>query len=623
MKRTFISLLTATVLLSGCSAGEHQSNNSSHDTKGVSTSSVKIKNYKQASSSLKIDNTKWKYDSKNNVYYQLNVRYVSNPQAKNVEKLGIYVPAAYFTGKKNSNGTYTVTINNGKKVNGYSAKTAPIVYPVNTPGYAEQSAPTSYNYSNISKYMKAGFIYVEAGLRGRSMSMGNDSSSSSTKSYETGSPWGVTDLKAAIRYYRFNDSNLPGNSSKIYTFGHSGGGAQSSIAGASGDSKLYYKYLEKIGAAMTDKNGKYISDKIDGAMAWCPITSLDQADAAYEWQMGQYGNEGNRKTNSFQKQLSTDLASSYASYLNQLKLKDGNTTLSLSKSKHGQYTEGTYAKYLKKEIEDSATEFLNNTTFPYKQSSSEQAGMTSGKQSGNKPSGSKPSGKKPSGNSGSAPKMGNQSSNKTYKTMDDYLKALNKKGTWITYDKKTKRAHITSLKDFAKYYKQPSKSVSAFDDLKRSQVENEVFGTSGNNSKLHFNQTLAKLLQDNKSKYSKLSGWNSKYVSAYHNDLTKTDKLGTNMSTRMNMYNPMYYLSNYYGGYGKSNVAKHWRIRTGIQQGDTALNTETNLSLALKQLVGANNVDFKTVWDQGHTMAETSGDGNSNFIKWVESINKK
>ena len=64
---------------------------------------------------------------------------------------------------------------------------------------------------------------------------------------------GVTDLKAAIRYYRFNDSSLPGNSSKIYTFGHSGGGAQSAIAGASGDSKLYYKYLEQIGAAMTDK----------------------------------------------------------------------------------------------------------------------------------------------------------------------------------------------------------------------------------------------------------------------------------------------------------------------------------------------------------------------------------
>lgn len=150
-----------------------------------------------------------------------------------------------------------------------------------------------------------------------------------------------------------------------------------------------------------------------------------------------------------------------------------------------------------------------------------------------------------------------------------------------------------------------------------------MFGTSGSDSKLHFDQSLAKLLTENKSNYSKLNGWNSNYVSSYKNDLTKTDKLGTSMSTRMNMYNPMYYLSDYYSGYGKSNVANHWRIRTGIQQGDTALNTETNLSLALKERVGSKNVDFKTVWDQGHTMAETSGNSDSNFIKWVESINKK
>ena len=65
------------------------------------------------------------------------------------------------------------------------------------------------------------------------------------------------------------------------------------------------------------------------------------------------------------------------------------------------------------------------------------------------------------------------------------------------------------------------------------------------------------------------------------------------MSTRMNMYNPMYYLSDYYSGYGKSNVANHWRIRTGIQQGDTALNTETNLSLALKERVGSKTLTSK------------------------------
>ena len=93
--------------------------------------------------------------------------------------------------------------------------------------------------------MKSGFIYVQAGLRGRSMSMGDQQSSKQKVDYEIGAPWGVTDLKAAVRYYRFNSNALPGNSTKVYTFCHSGGGAQSSIMGASGDSKLYYKYLKK------------------------------------------------------------------------------------------------------------------------------------------------------------------------------------------------------------------------------------------------------------------------------------------------------------------------------------------------------------------------------------------
>ena len=103
------------------------------------------------------------------------------------------------------------------------------------------------------------------------------------------------------------------------------------------------------------------------------------------------------------------------------------------------------------------------------------------------------------------PQMRKQSSNKTYKTMDAYLKDLNKKAHGSRMIRK-QNAHITSLKDFAKYYKQPSKSVSAFDDLKRSQAENEVFGTSGSDSKLHFDQSLAKLLTENKSNYSKLNG---------------------------------------------------------------------------------------------------------------------
>lgn len=64
-------------------------------------------------------------------------------------------------------------------------------------------------------------------------------------------------------------------------------------------------------------------------------------------------------------------------------------------------------------------------------------------------------------------------------------------------------------------------------------------------------------------------------------------------------------------------MAQHWRIRTGIEQGDTALTVETNLALALKVDANVKDVDFETVWGQSHTEAERTGDPATNFIAWV------
>ena len=47
-----------------------------------------------------------------------------------------------------------------------------------------------------------------------------------------------------------------------------------------------------------------------------------------------------------------------------------------------------------------------------------------------------------------------------------------------------------------------------------------------------------------------------------------------------------------------------------------ALTVEVNLALALQQ-AGAGDVDFATIWGQGHTMAELTGTGEENFIAWV------
>ena len=104
-------------------------------------------------------------------------------------------------------------------------------------------------------------------------------------------------------------------------------------------------------------------------------------------------------------------------------------------------------------------------------------------------------------------------------------------------------------------------------------------------------------------------------------DLEKKDALGNTVDYRLNMYNPMYYLSDYYDGYKTANVAKYWRIRSGINQGDTAFSTEVNLALALKNYEDT-NVDFETVWGQGHVQAERTGDSSANFIAWVNACLK-
>ncbi|WP_048000607.1 subtype A tannase [Lactiplantibacillus herbarum] len=607
-------LLATTALMTACSQS------SKTTTKHQSTAAKVAKATKQTvtkddvtnAKKLLINPKKWRYNATNKVYYQVGIKYGTKTTSKTYESMGIFIPAKYVTAKADGNQTYRIKFNQKAKVKGYTSKTAPIVMPVNTPGYAAQTAPTGYD-SSSAKYTKAGFIYVAAGCRGLNQT---DKSNGS-------SPWGVTDLKSAVRTLRLNKTRIAGDTNRIFTFGHSGGGAQSALMGATGDSKKYTKYLKKIGAPMATTAGKSTSDAIDGAMAWCPITSLDTANEAYEWNMGQYSNSGTRKSGTWTNALSNDMATQYAQYINKLGLKDSNgKTLSLSKSSTGIYTSGSYATYLKKEVEQSLNNFLKDTTFPYKATSTEgpsgaatQTGSTTGKMpTGSKPSGTAKGGAMPSGSSA----MGSQTttSGKTYKTAQAYINSLNKNGKWITYNSKKNTATISSMKAFVKHCKKASKDVGAFDGLTRQQTENKLFATSGSSAN-HFDSTISKLLKQNGSKYAKLKNYKSSYAQAYQNDLKKTDAQGSSVQSRLDLYNPLYYLTSYYNGVNTSKVAKYWRIRTGINQSDTALTVETNLALALKQNKQVKNVDFATVWGQGHTEAERTGNNETNFIKWV------
>jgi hypothetical protein len=282
----------------------------------------------ESSYTLEFDSKNWSYDSTNKVYYQIGVVYCTNPVDVDYQSLGIYVPEEYLV-CSNVNEKYDCKVNSSGKKGLYSASNAPLVFPVETPGYAPMKAPTSYNYKTVSNFISQGIIYIYAGCRGRY---------SGGEAYSAGAPWGVTDLKSAIRFLRYNSKLLPGDLNKMYSFGMSGGGAQSCLMGVTGNSELFTKYLEDNGAALKDADGNEIKDNIKGSQCWCPITNLDTADAAYEWNMGQYYSENSREEGTFTKKLSSDLANKYYEYVNKLKLKDpkGNL-LTLSELNKGSY----------------------------------------------------------------------------------------------------------------------------------------------------------------------------------------------------------------------------------------------------------------------------------------------
>ncbi len=265
----------------------------------------------------------WEYNSSADVYYIVGIIYCTSPAEQSYEQMGIYVPAAYVNATSNGDGTYTCTLNGGGTVNGYTASTAPIVFPVNTSGYSAQSAPSGWK-SSIADYTDAGFIYLWAGCRGR----------------DHGAPLGVTDMKAAIRYFRYlqaEQGDVPGNADRIFTFGHSGGGAQSSLLGTSGNCSLYDDYLNAIGAVSG------YTDDVQGSMCWCPITNLDLGDASYEWNMGLTRSS----LSSADQNISKGLAAAYSNYINSIELKHPSSgeTLSLKSTSDGYYQNGK--KYVK------------------------------------------------------------------------------------------------------------------------------------------------------------------------------------------------------------------------------------------------------------------------------------
>ena len=192
-----------------------------------------------------------------------------------------------------------------------------------------------------------GYVVASVGARGRTLKDG--------EKFIGKAPAAIVDLKAAVRYLKFNDKFMPGDANKIISNGTSAGGAMSALLGTSANAKEYEPYLDELGAAKAD-------DQIYAVSAYCPVTNLEHEDEAYEWMFGDLDkferidfssldastfNDRSKKPktitgelNATQKELSRELKSKFPAYLNSLNLKDAKGhALSLDENGEGSFKE--------------------------------------------------------------------------------------------------------------------------------------------------------------------------------------------------------------------------------------------------------------------------------------------
>lgn len=235
--------------------------------------------------------------------------YVSQPADSTQQILNIYIPEEYF---------------NGGNINGFNAETAPIFFPNKVGGYMPAQPATFVSSpqrgggmggqpSNaVAMALSKGYIVASAGARGRI-------NKNERGEFIGKAPAGIVDLKAAVRYLKFNDKWMAGNANKIISNGTSAGGAMSTLLGATGNHPDYEPYLNALSAANA-------SDDIFAVSAYCPIINLENADMAYEWQLNRIhsftfrGKTGELSAESIN--VSDDLKAIFPKYLNSLQLMD-------------------------------------------------------------------------------------------------------------------------------------------------------------------------------------------------------------------------------------------------------------------------------------------------------------
>ncbi|MEU9575862.1 subtype B tannase [Streptomyces chilikensis] len=424
---------------------------------------------------------------------------------------------------------------------------APVYFAVNNSGWkasyirAGVTAGASYNsaVSNVGAALKAGYVFVDVANRSRGL-IGADGT------YPGKAPAAVVDAKAAVRYLHLNDSVMPGSAERIVINGTSGGGALVSILGASGNSDEYTPYLAAIGAAGVDaKERSTLRDDVFAVNAYCPITDLGNADAAYEWLYNALGTRDTTGSNP-SPEAAAEMADRFAAYEKSLGLRNPDGS---------RLTAATMLDAIEQEVVQSAETYLKADpahTIPPLGGTFEIT----------------------SGGPGAPP------------TTKSYV------NDWIDVDIATRTVRSVDMAKYLAFVATQAKlkTAPAFDAV---GVDGNV--TSGTETDL-FGPPTQKYL--NYTEY----GWNHNDTAGDGSGLDDmgltwkqyTARKSTVVDDQVHLVNPMDFI-----GSG-ADTAPNWYVRHGTRDRDTAFTVSVNLDRALAADRQVKNLNYQLAWNQPH-----------------------
>jgi hypothetical protein len=478
----------------------------------------------------------------------------TNPEA---QRLSVYVPGPYLSapGEIAADGA----------MGRFTARTAPVIFENNSAGYRQMSnTPLGDHRDESAKYLARGMVYVSCGCRGRESVDANGRLCAK-------SPWTLVDLKTAIRFLRHNAAALPGDLNKMISVGWSAGGAMSALLGVTGDNTLYDAYLAENGAYLDE------SDAVLAAQIYCPITDLEHADTAYEWQYradveneATFSNPAGTMT-AFQRALSEKLSAQYIDYFNSLALCDPETGEGLRIDEDGRSGSG-YA-YLMNQLERSATDYLTRLAAGKLEDAFSVEAYLAGSYS--------------------------RQTERLRRTAEGFAHERievpgKEKRSWLHWD--GKRAAIDGLDAYVLNHRRRMKPCTAFDALSCHSPENQELGSPERDS-MHFSPDVAKAAEALLEQFPEEAGALCADCAGMEEDEA--------LALRRRLLNPMCFI-----GEG----AAHYRIRVGACDADTAFSVSMVLALALGN--AGKDVDYALVWDRPHCEADYPGE----VCDWIESL---